>query len=138
MSLFRRNFRILENKTVTADPVYQIEQAIVQDFHHGLKQEKKFTLDILKITGIAIFFSYLYKKMTSGIKEFIFLDNNRMVFNKLVKYINGLGMFMKVNLGIMMTMSMFMFIKDFVIKEYFYKLPEERLLEAKLDIKVYY
>jgi hypothetical protein len=65
-------------------------------------------------------------------KQFIFLDNNRAIFNKIVKGNLGMIKFLKFNFYVTSGVTVY-FICDYFNKKYFTKLLEEKKLEQNLQ-----
>jgi hypothetical protein len=105
------------------------EEHLIYHYYEGLSFIKKSIIGI----GLVIYFQYLFLNILNSSKlddkMFVFLDNNRAIFNRLMRFHKNLQIFIKFNYGLCKYIFLY-FVIVLAIKMYYKpKEQEENILE---------
>jgi hypothetical protein len=118
---------IPDNQNIANQSKIAFQENLIYSYYNTIFNERVFLLNLVAINLSQVAIYKLLTNLNFDKKSFIFLDNNRAIFNKILSVCKGLTNFLKFNVGLTTIMLVY-FSGNYLVKEYYRPSQEEKLL----------
>lgn len=116
-----------DDNNLLSNTPYKFEENIIYSFHNTIFKERFMLVTIVLANIFQLGVYNIVKSLKIEQKTFIFLDNNRAIFNKLIYFNSGFLSFLKFNMGLTSLIFVYCF-GNYLVKEYYRPSNEEKFL----------
>jgi hypothetical protein len=116
-----------ENNNLNSNTPYKFQENLIYSFYDTIFKERMMLMSLVLANVFQFGVYKLVKSLKIEQKTFIFLDNNRAIFNKLIKFNTGFLNFLKFNMGLTSLLFVYYF-GNYLVKEYYRPSKEEMCL----------